>query len=316
MNYILYGELYPMIRKHLNKILKERLKEVDDFNVVKIDFEESSLDEIAYEASSLPLGYEKKAVVVDGATFLTKDVEEKDEEKVLEILEKSTDEIDLIFILRSENVDKKGKIFNFIKDNGQVFEFLNIQKDEWPIYIAKYFKNKNVEITSEAINELANRVDGDLTRFINEAEKLCLYKNSITLSDVALMVSKPLEDDAFQMSNALFRGENGVAIAIYRDLKLLGQKFVDALIPMLASQFRFISQVCYLDSRGLEKEEIAQQLGVSPVRVKIALKNSRNISRKAIANALDKLYNLDLQIKSGRIDRSYGFELFLINFPN
>ena len=316
MNYILYGELYPMIRKHLNKIWKERLGEIDDFNVTKIDFEESSLDEIEYESSSLPLGYEKKAVVVDNAHFLTKDVEQKDESKVLEILKKSQDDIDLIFIHRDSNVDKKGKIFNYIKENGQILEFLNIEKDEWPIYIKKYFKNKNVEITSEAINELANRVDGDLTRFINEAEKLCLYKNSITLTDVALMVSKPLEDDAFQMSNALFRGDNGVAISIYRDLKLLGQKFVDALIPMLASQFRFISEVCFLDSKGLEKEEIASELSVSPVRVKIALKNSKNISRKQIANVLDKLYNLDLQIKSGQIDRSYGLELFLINFPN
>ena len=316
MNYILYGELYPMIRKHLNKILKERLGQIDDFNVTKIDFEESSLDEIEYESSSLPLGYEKKAVVVDNAHFLTKDVEQKDEEKIIEILKKSQDDIDLIFIHRDINVDKKGKIFSFIKENGQIFEFLNIEKDEWPIYIRKYFKNKNVEITSEAINELATRVDGDLTRFINEAEKLCLYKNSITLTDVELMVSKPLEDDAFQMSNALFRGENGVAISIYRDLKLLEQKFVDALVPMLASQFRFISEVCFLDSKGLEKEEIASELGVSPVRVKIALKNSKNISRKQISNALDKLYNLDLQIKSGQIDRSYGLELFLINFPN
>jgi len=316
MNYILYGELYPMIRKHLNKILKERLVDVDDFNVTKIDLEESSLDEVAYEASSLPLGYEKKAVVVDNCNFLTKDVEKADEDKVLEILKESTDDIDLIFILRSEKIDNKGKIFNYIKEHGQVFEFLNISKEEWPLYIRKFFKNKNVEITQEAINELSNRVDGDLTRFINEAEKLCLYKNSITLADVTLMVAKPLEDDAFQMSNALFRGENGVAISIYRDLKLLGQKFVDALIPMLASQFRFISEVCFLDSRGLDKEDIASELGVSPVRVKIALKNSKNISRRQIANALDKLYNLDLQIKSGQIDRSYGLELFLINFPN
>ncbi len=316
MNYILYGELYPMIRKHLNKLLKERLGEVDDFNVTKIDLEESSLDEVAYEASSLPLGYEKKAVVVDGCLFLTKDVEKDDEDKVLEILKNSQDDIDLFFILRSEKIDNKGKIFNYVKENGQVFEFLNISKEDWPIYIRKYFKNKNVEITSEAIAELSNRVDGDLTRFMNEADKLCLYKNSITLADVTLMVSKPLEDDAFQMSNALFRGENGVAISIYRDLKLLGQKFVDALIPMLASQFRFISEVCFLDARGLEKEDIASELGVSPIRVKIALKNSINIPRKQIANALDKLYNLDLQIKSGQIDRSYGLELFLINFPN
>lgn len=316
MNYILYGELYPMIRKHLNKILKERLGEVDDFNVVKIDFEESSIDEIAYESSSLPLGYDKKAVVVDNALFLTKDVEEKDEEAVLELLEKSSDDIDIIFILRSEKVHKSGKIFNLVKENGQIFEFLNIEKEQWPLYIRKYFKNKNVEITSEAINELALRVDGDLTRFMNEADKLCLYKNSITLADVVLMVAKPLEDDAFQMSNALFRGENDLAISIYRDLKLIDQRLVDSLIPMLASQFRFISQVLYLDSRGLDKEDIAKQLGASVGRVKMSLINSRKVSRKEIANALDKLYNLDYQIKSGQIDRSYGFELFLINFPN
>ena len=316
MNYILYGELYPMIRKHLNKILKDRLENPDDFNVVKVDLEESPLDEVIYEASSLPLGYDKKVVVVDNCNFLTKDVEEKDETKVLNLLSKNTDGIDLVFILRSEKVDKNGKIFNFIKENGQVFEFLNIEKDQWPLYIAKYFKNKNIEITQDAVEEIANRIDGDLTRFINEAEKLSLYKNSITLSDVLLMVSKPLEDDAFQMSNALFRGENSLAISIYRDLLKLGQKFVDALIPMLASQFRFISEVCFLDSRGLEKEEIASQLGVSPVRVKIALKNSRNVSRKQIAHALSDLYDLDVQIKSGQIDRSYAFELFLINFPN
>lgn len=316
MNYILYGELDPMIRKRLNKILKERLGEVDDFNVVKIDLDESSLEEIAYESSSLPLGYEKKAVVVDNCLFLTSDVESKDEEKVIEILKNSSDDIDIFFILKNDKVDKKGKIFNFVKEHGQVLEFLNISKEEWPLYIKKYFKNKDIEITSEAVEELSSRVDGDLNRFINEAEKLCLYKNPITVTDVALMVAKPLEDDAFQMSNALFRGENGVAISIYRDLKLLGQKFTEALIPMLASQFRFISQVCFLDSKGLEKEEIAKELSANPFRVKMALKNARNVSRKQIANVLDKLYNLDLQIKSGQIDRSYGLELFLINFPN
>ena len=316
MNYILYGELYPQIRKHLNKLLIQNLGTPDDFNVVKIDLEESSIDEIVYESSSLPLGYDKKAVVVDNCSFLTKDVTATDEEKILNILENSNDDIDLIFILRSENINKGGKISTCVEKHGQIFEFLNIKKEEWPLYIKKYFKTKNVEITSEAVEELAERIDGDLSRFINEADKLCLYKNPITLSDILLMVSKPLEDDAFQISNALFRGDNSSAISIYRDLQKLGQKFIDALIPMLASQFRFISQVYFLDSRGLDKEEIASQLGVSPVRVKIALKNSRNISRKQIAHSLNDLYNLDCQIKSGQIDRSYGFELFLINFPN
>ena len=316
MNYILYGELYPMIRKHLNKILKERLGEPDDFNVVKIDMEETSINEVIDEASMLPLGYEKKAVVVDNASFLQKDGKNEQKAAILELLKNSTEEITLIFILRNDKVEKNGEIYKFIQENGRVFEFLNIKKEEWPVYIRKYFKSKNVGITADAVNELAVRIDGDLSKFINEADKLCLYKDNIDIADIVLMVSKPLEDDAFQMSNALFRGDNGLAISIYRDLKLLGSKFVDTLIPMLASQFRFISEVCFLNSRGLSKSDIASQLGVNEFRISMALKNSRYLSRRQIAQVLDNLYNLDVQIKSGQIDRSYGLELFLINFPN
>ena len=316
MNYILYGEQYPMIRKYLAKILKECLKEPDDFNTVKIDFDESSIEEVIAESSLLPLGYDKKAIIVDNASFLTKEGKEDEKKKLLENIKDVPDEINLIFILRSDKLDKNNPIVTFINEHGKVFEFLNLKKEDWPIYVRKYFKTREVEIEAAAVNELITRVDGDLTRFINEADKLCLYKNKLTLSDILLMVAKPLEDDAFQMSNALFRGDNSLAISIYRDLKMLGAKATDALIPMLASQFRFISEVCFLDVRGLEKGEIARQLGVNEVRVSIALKNSRYLSRRQIAHALDDLYNLDAQIKSGQIDRSYGLELFLINFPN
>lgn len=316
MNYILYGEQYPMIRKHLAKILKECLKEPDDFNTVKIDFDESSIEEVIAESSLLPLGYDKKAIIVDNASFLTKEGKEDEKKKLLENTKDVPDEINLIFILRSDKLDKNNPIVTFINEHGKVFEFLNLKKEDWPIYVRKYFKTREVEIEAAAVNELITRVDGDLTRFINEADKLCLYKNKLTLSDILLMVAKPLEDDAFQMSNALFRGDNSLAISIYRDLKMLGAKATDALIPMLASQFRFISEVCFLDVRGLEKGEIARQLGVNEVRVSIALKNARYLSRRQIAHALDDLYNLDVQIKSGLIDRSYGLELFLINFPN
>lgn len=316
MNYLLYGELYPMIRKRVNKILTEKLGEVDDFNVVRLDYEESSIDEIALETSALPLGYEKKAVIVDNATFLKKDATEDEKTRILEILKENNDDFIIIFILRDNSVDTKSAIFEYLNENGKIDFFKTIEKDEWPVFVRKYFVSKNVEIEPAAVGELVQRVDGDLTRFINEADKLMLHKSPITLSDVLLLVSKPLENDAFQMSNALFKGDNALALSIYRDLKLQGIKFVDALIPMLASQFRFISEVCFLENRGLGKEEIASQLDVKPFRVQMALKNSRYLSRRKIAEVLDRLYNLDYQIKSGQIDRSYGLELFLINFPD
>lgn len=316
MNYILYGKQYPMIKKRLNKLLKDNLKEVDDFNVVKLDNEECSIDDIVNECSMLPLGYEKKAVVVDNVNFLNKVGKNGDTNKILDFLKTNDDSIDLYLIVRNDIIDEKSPIAKYIFDNGLILNFVNLSKNDWPKYVKKYFNDRKVEIDDSATNELIYRVDGDLSRFLNEADKLCLYKNKINLMDVALMVSKPIEDDAFQMSNALFRGDNATALSIFRDLQLLGSKSTDTLIPMLASQFRFISQVCYLYDKGLSNEEISKELACNPFRVKMALQNSKYLSRKQIASVLDDLYHLDYQIKSGRIDRFYGLELFLINFPN
>ena len=316
MNYILYGEQYPMIKKRLKKVLNETLGEVDDFNVVKYDFKPELIDEIIDEASMLPLGYDSKAVVIDNATFLEPKGNKEINEKINELLSNSSDSISLIFILRNENLDDKNQNVQFIKNNGQIFQFLNLTKDEWPKYVAKYFKEKNVTIDQNAIEELVLRVDGDLTRFVNEAEKLFLYKDHLTLTDITLMVNKPLEDDAFQITNALYRGDNAAALSIFRDITLLGSKATDGLIPMLGSQFRFASQVVFLESRGLDYKDIAKQLNANEWRVKIALRNCRHLSKRQIAHALDDLYYLDYQIKSGQINRFYGLELFLINFPN
>ena len=316
MNYILYGEQFPMIKKRLSKILKERLGEPDSFNVAKFDLEEADVNEIVSEAELLPLGYDRKAVVVDHCAFLGNGGNNEQREVFTKLVENSSDEIDLILIHRSGTIDDKCPLVEKVKENGQIFNFVNLKKEDWPVFIKKYFKDHNIEIEPQAVLELAARVDGDLYRFMNEAQKLELYKDKITVADVALMVNKPLEDDVFQISNALIRGDNATAVSIFCDLQKLGSRATDTLIPMLGTQFRFIYEVCFLYEKGLEKGQIARQLGTSEVRVSIALKNSRYLSRTMLSHVLDDLYQLDYNIKSGQIDRFYGFELFLINFPN
>lgn len=316
MNYILYGEQYPMIQKRLNKILKERLGEPDDFNVIKFDISECNPQEVIDEINYLPLGYDKKVVVVDKCTFLASNGPKELKEIFTDVIKENNESVDIILIHHSGTIDEKSEIFKSIKENGQIFNFVNLKKEDWPIYIRKYFKDHNVTIDAAAVSELAERVDGDLYRFHNEAEKLCLYKDSLALVDITLMVAKPIEDDVFQLSNALIRGDNSTALEIFRGLQLLGSRATDTLIPMLASNFRFASQALYLSGTGLSNGQIASQLGSSEARVGVTLRNYRRFSKALVDRILDDLYRLDYQIKSGLIDRFYGFELFLINFPN
>ena len=83
---------------------------------------------------------------------------------------------------------------------------------------------------------------------------------------------------------------------------------------MIANQFRLLNRVSYLARHGYDQDGIASELGINPIRAKILRKNSMVVSQKSITRTLEDLYQLDLQIKSGLVDRFYSFELFLINF--
>ena len=305
-----------MIKKRLDKLLKERLGEVDDFNVARYDLDNVDLIDALDDANTLPLGYDRKAVIFDNVSFLNKGAKKEVVDRIVELVSTPNDAIDLFFINKSDSIDDKSPIVKIIKEDGEIFNFVDLKKEDWPVYASKYFTERNVTITNDALNELVKRVDGDLNRFINEANKLALYKNNLNLIDITMMVAKPLEDDAFQMCNALLRGDNATALSIYRDLKMLGSRATDALIPLLSNQFRFMSMVFYLYKKGLDVNEIMSELGANYYRVKIALDNRKTLSMSDISHALDELYYLDLNIKSGQVDRFYGFELFLISFPN
>ncbi len=305
-----------MIKKRLDKLLKERLGEVDDFNVARYDLDNVDLIDALDDANTLPLGYDRKAVIFDNVSFLNKGAKKEVVDRIVELVSTPNDAIDLFFINKSDSIDDKSPIVKTIKEDGEIFNFVDLKKEDWPVYARKYFTERNVAITNDALNELVKRVDGDLNRFINEANKLALYKNNLNLIDITMMVAKPLEDDAFQMCNALLRGDNATALSIYRDLKMLGSRATDALIPLLSNQFRFMSMVFYLYKKGLDVNEIMSELGANYYRVKIALDNRKTLSMSDISHALDELYYLDLNIKSGQVDRFYGFELFLISFPN
>ena len=124
------------------------------------------------------------------------------------------------------------------------------------------------------------------------------------------MVSRPLEDDVFELSNALLNKDRKRIMKLYSDLKLLKIEPIN-LIALLANQFRLIMQVLILRKEGKKESEIATMLEVHPYRVRMAVKHSYNYSLTDIKKILVDLANLDAKIKTGEADRYVDFELFL-----
>ena len=323
MIYLISGRQNIRLKSQMKSIVKKSIKEIDPMNFVKIDASLTLVQEIVDEANSLPLGYDSKAVVIDNPYFLLKErsknkiESDQDYDKLLNYINHPDETTDLIFLVNTSesDIDKKNAIYLAIEENGQIITLNEPKENEWHQVVAHYFKEKwpNTIIDSDAVYELARRTEGDYASLFNNGSKLALYTDHIHFDDVTLMVTRPLEENAFLLFNYLIDNKNIDAVNLFRDLKNANVEPV-TLISMIANQFRLLNRVSYLAKHGYDNEQIAEELKINPIRAKILRKNSMVVSQKKINQTLEDLYQLDLQIKSGLLDRYYSFELFLINF--
>ena len=324
MIHLIYSNQSSEIKKVVKAIAKQSLPERDDMNFVRYDGNNTLIQEIIDDANYVPLGYDKKVVVVDNCYFLMKPKprnkieSDQDYKTLISYIKNPNPDCDLILTVPTAEVDKNGELFKLIEANAKVTIINDPTIKEWNEYVRKVVneyitKNPGSRIDTDAMMELIDRTAGDIPLLRNSIIKLFLYTNHVRYEDVLLLVTRPLEDNTFQIFNYLLDGENDKAVGLFRDLQVSNVEPV-TLISMLGNQFRLLNQVVFLSKKSFTNDEIANELKIKPIRVQILKKKTFNMSEKAIHKALDDLFNLDLQIKSGLVDRFYAFELFLINF--
>ena len=318
MIYILYGLQELMIKNRIKKILAEFFNNEDE-NTIKIDLKDKTIGNLIDEISQFNLLNPKKAIVVSNSDFLSKNFDAKSKDKELIELFDCVNELDdnicLIFATNIEALSKKNQFVALASEIGKIFEFKNLTKNDWPIFVNGYFAKRNIKITPEAVNELVLRSKGNLDTFMNEANKLIMYKGleGIDLNDIYAISSKSLDDNVFDILNNLLIGNKAQAIKTYRDVRIQGVEPV-VLISLISSNLIFMLNVSNFLKEGKKADEIAKLTNSSSGRIFMTCKNLKTISQDQLINTLNKLFELDKAIKHNEIDRFYGFELFLSNF--
>lgn len=324
MIYFIYGNQSPTIKSQIKKIATSFLGEgnVDDFDFVKMDGHNSLVQDAVDEYRYVSLGYDKKVVSLENCYFLLKPkpknkLEPDQDYDVLKDLineDGGNNESALILSVASSSIDEKNSLVLLLKEKAKVLPIVDPDEKSFAEYIKLYCAKHNIVIDRDALTELAYRTDGDVALFKNTIAKLALYTDHIRYKDVIKMVTRKLDDNAFLLSNLLIENKNVEAVALFKDLRVSNIEPV-TLISQLANQFRLINQVRYLlKYKKLSQEEIAKELKIKPGRVYVLSKHLSLISEKAINDALEDLFQLDLDIKSGQVDRYYAFELFLLKF--
>ena len=309
MLFVIYGIYKSIVVKNTKSLTKKILgDDINDLNFTKIDYTESSLEEIENEISFLPFGYDKKVILIENSEGLLK---EKDIENLVKIVNLNDQDVDVIL---SMNINKINQKFFDDFENKKIIELKELSESDWDKYIVQYLAKRDVKISSEATAELKRRTGQNIESLINEMDKISNYSSSISLEDIKLLVNEPLNENSLELLNYLVENKKELALKTYKDLIIKNNDPV-YLISMLSSQLKFLNMVYYLNKTEKKtKDEIASILKVSPGRIYFTLKNLKNLNQKILDNSFEQLYKLDKDIKLGNIDKYVGFELFILNF--
>ena len=298
----------------VNEIIKNFLDEVNEFTCTYFDVEKIPLQDIVRDANTLPFGFDKKVVVIKNPYFLSSLKEPKlqfevDYDVFVDYLKQNNEDSMIILSFVGE-LDNRKSLVKMIKGYAKIYEVSNIEKNEWSTIAKRLFNEKKVKISDEAIECFVSRMNNDLGYMMREVEKLSLYSKNISKEDVEILVSRPLEENSFLMVDAIINNDLNTLLSIYNDLKLQNEE-PTKILALLSNQLSLQYQVSSLANNYNEKD-IATMLNIHPYRVKLMIQKMRKIRNSDILYIIDKMAQLDLQIKTGEIDKYQGIELFFL----
>lgn len=312
MNYVLYGEEQYELSQTLKRILKQYHMDEQDLNVITYDALQSDMQTIIADATTIPFFAEQKIILIRNANFLSTNNDTDLDMTILDhYLDAPMESTILIFMGSFEKLDARKKIVKKVQKCCKVLQFHRLDTLGKENYIKEEIQRRNLEIEPSAVQELNQRLPYDIRSIKAEMEKLELYGEVITTVVVEKLVTRPLEDDVFQLVNAVVDRDLKKAFTLWQDLCVLNKDAI-YLIALLAGQFRFLYQVKVLMDQGAGKDMIVSRLGAHPYRVQLTMQSARKLSVFYLLSILAKLAALDQKLKGGLLDKKLGFELFLL----
>jgi DNA polymerase-3 subunit delta len=297
-------------------VLTDGLKEMNRIVLEgKADF-----GRIKDNCETVPIFSERKIVIVKNSGLLkarkknegssSKDKHSSD--GFLSLLQNIPEYTCLVFY--EEDVDKKLKTVEYIGKNGLVVEFSYQKTAELTRWVMKVFKSYKKEIDNTAAMYLVENSEQGMTEILNEINKVVAFlgdKNRVDIQDIESVCTKSLKGRIFDLTDAIAAREGLKALKLLDDMIVLKEP-VQKIHFMIARQLRQIFQARLLLDKGMSTAEICTELGLSPYIANKILKQAKGFTGEQLKKALERSLELDVAVKTGRIDERMAVELVIV----
>lgn len=305
--------------QEIRQAFMDRMKidDLEELNFMAFDIDETNLGAVIDEAETLPFFGDYRLIFVEKPSFLTGEKksnnQEQDIDSLLAYLKQPVETSVVVFWANYPKLDARKKATKALK-KATVIDAAPLQERDLRNFLQRYISNENVKISREAFDLFLRLTDFDLSKAMNEIEKLLLLAGeggTITLQLVEDLVPKTLEHNIFELTEQILKGDAGKAYQTYEELHLQGEETIK-LTAILIGQIRLLLQTKILQKVGYQQANIAETLGVHPYRVKLAMQQVAKFPLQLLVTMYDELVENDYEVKTGQAEKELNFQLFIL----
>lgn len=308
--YVFKGKNSYLVKQAMENHIKSL--DVDPFNILRYDLSENSGDDVLEELQTVAFFADLKIVVLSHIENFDS-LSESEQKTWSKYFQKPNPDVMLIIELDS-NATLSKALTDLITSYTYLEEIKDLDKEDYPKFIISLLESDSYFMSLKAIELLLDRTNYEFNLIEQELNKLKIFKiddKNINEHDVLSLVPRNLEDNIFELTNAMIDKNQARTMEIYEDLIAQNEDPL-RILNFIASKMRELFHARLLIKKGYGKDEIANHFGYSSGRTYYLMKNASTQSVDQFEKHLKKLSQLDYEIKSGQKDKKLGLELYLL----
>ena len=315
--YLFTGTSEIFIKNRMNRIIQSFNKY--EYTIIKYDMETTSLSTVLSDAITVPFLEELKIIILKNPKFLTKSATStKDEIKaMLKYLKNPCDSTLLIIDATNTVINQSNEIYKMLKNVARIIDYPGPEEIELKGWIVRSFDANGIDIKDDALTLLLEYIGDDQARLSQEIDKLSSYVGkggTIRKEDIKLLVPKNINNEIYLLIKAIINHDLALTNQIYDNL-ITHTKDSLTIFSLISNKFKELLSTYRLLKYGYSQSDIAKFYNVSTGKAYYIVQEARAFKLSDLEFYIDKLAELDYQIKSGKLDKTIGLELLLLKLP-
>jgi DNA polymerase-3 subunit delta len=264
------------------------------FNQVILYGKDVSVQDIISHAKRYPMMADRQVVIVKEAQNLSKTIDQ-----LIDYVKNPQTSTVLVFKYKYKTLDKRKALYKSLFKSAVLFDSKRIYEDKVPSWIQNFLKSKGVAITPKAALMLTEFLGNDLSKIVNELNKLIIVigiNNQITpeLVEQNIGISKDFNNFELQKSLGNLDHKKAYKIVNYFAQNPKQHPFV-LTISIL---YMYFTKLMKLHTVGVKNPTIlSKTLGVNPYFINEYIAVSKNFPMRRISGVLETLRIYDLKSK-------------------